>query len=57
MKHKPIRQSNVYELKEGKLERKRRVCPRCGVGVWMAQHKEGGKARFYCGKCHLTVWE
>lgn len=28
-------------------------CPRCGAGVFLAQHK----GRLYCGKCKYTSFE
>ncbi|MBR9702685.1 30S ribosomal protein S27ae [Candidatus Woesearchaeota archaeon] len=28
--------------------RKNRSCPKCGPGIFMAQHKDG---RWACGKC------
>jgi len=33
-----------------KLERKRKTCPRCGAGVFLAEHKD----RYACGKCGYT---
>lgn len=36
--------------KEGKLERKRRHCPKCGPGVFLAEHPD----RIACGKCGYT---
>lgn len=40
-----------YEVtKEGKLKRKRSVCPRCGAGTFLAEHK----GRYTCGKCFYT---
>ncbi len=33
-----------------KLHRKRKVCPRCGAGVFLAEHKD----RYSCGKCGYT---
>ncbi len=33
-----------------KLQRKRKVCPRCGAGVFLAEHKD----RYSCGKCGYT---
>ncbi|PIY34973.1 MAG: 30S ribosomal protein S27ae [Candidatus Aenigmarchaeota archaeon CG_4_10_14_3_um_filter_37_21] len=49
MKHKPTKKSEV--MKRAKL------CPRCGDGVYMAEHKQkDGKTRSYCGKCHYTIW-
>ncbi len=50
MKHKPVKQSSFYSVKEGKVERLRKACPRCGDGTWMAFHKN----RYYCGKCGYT---
>merc|ERR1711959_349445 len=34
----------------GKVERKRKECPTCGPGVFMAAHFD----RHYCGRCALT---
>ncbi len=39
--------SNNYEVKDGKLVRKNRFCPKCGQGVFLARHKD----RLTCGKC------
>lgn len=36
--------------KEGKLERKKKHCPKCGPGVFLAQHEN----RLACGKCGYT---
>ncbi len=44
------------EVSAGKgtsLQRKRKSCPKCGRGVFMAQHK----GRITCGKCHYTEFE
>jgi ribosomal protein S27AE len=57
MKHKPVKQSDMLKVANGKIERNRRNCPRCGDEVKMAQHKEKEKTRFYCGKCHMSIWE
>ncbi|MCW7071375.1 MAG: 30S ribosomal protein S27ae [Methanophagales archaeon] len=40
----------VEERGETRLRRKRKVCPRCGTGVFLAEHKD----RFSCGKCGYT---
>jgi len=45
--------STYYEIKEGKLVRKRKFCPRCGPGVFLAEHKD----RFSCGKCGYTEYK
>lgn len=50
MKHKPIKAHEL--IKEG-----RKSCQRCGDGVYMSQHKQDGKTRHYCGKCHMTIFE
>ena len=33
--------------KDGTLKRERQTCPRCGTGVFLADHKN----RLSCGKC------
>lgn len=42
-----------YEIKGEKLIRKRRFCPRCGEGVFMAEHED----RWTCGKCKYTEFK
>ena len=39
--------ATLYEAKGGSLSRKNRSCPKCGPGVFMAQHKD----RLTCGQC------
>ena len=36
-----------YNISGGKIERKNRSCPKCGPGVFMANHSN----RLTCGKC------
>ncbi len=36
-----------YEVKDGKIIRKKKFCPRCGPGTFMAKHE----GRYTCGKC------
>ncbi|MCU4140486.1 MAG: 30S ribosomal protein S27ae [Candidatus Methanospirare jalkutatii] len=38
---------------ELKLRRKRRACPRCGAGVFLAEHSD----RYSCGKCGYTEFK
>ena len=45
--------SEIYQIKDGKIERKRQECPRCGSGVYMAEHAN----RTSCGKCGYTVFK
>ena len=36
-----------YEVSGNSFKRKNRSCPKCGAGVFLANHKD----RVYCGKC------
>lgn len=38
-----------YEVEEGKIKKKK-TCPKCGPGVFMADHDD----RWQCGKCGYT---
>lgn len=44
---------DAYEVKGGKIVRKKQTCPKCGEGVFLAEHKD----RFHCGKCGYTRWK
>jgi small subunit ribosomal protein S27Ae len=44
--------SEIYQIKDGKIDRKKEECPRCGPGVFMAEHEN----RTSCGKCGYTVF-
>lgn len=37
----------LYEVKGDKVERKNQFCPKCGPGIFMANHKD----RNTCGTC------
>jgi len=39
---------NNYEVSGQEAKRKNKFCPKCGDGVFLAQHKN----RLTCGKCH-----
>jgi len=39
-----------YKVEGEKAAKQRKICSRCGKGVFMAKHK----GRFTCGKCGLT---
>ncbi|MFH1823136.1 MAG: 30S ribosomal protein S27ae [archaeon] len=41
-----------YELKDGKVLRKLKHCPRCGPGVFLATSKD----RVFCGRCHYMEY-
>jgi ubiquitin-small subunit ribosomal protein S27Ae len=42
-----------YKLENNKAEKIKRECPRCGKGIFMADHKD----RFSCGKCNYTEFK
>jgi len=41
---------SMYEVSGDKLTRKNKTCPKCGPGVFMANHKD----RLSCGKCNYS---
>ena len=44
---KPSKKYTKYKIEGGKIARAKN-CPKCGEGVFLAEHKD----RLYCGKCH-----
>jgi ubiquitin-small subunit ribosomal protein S27Ae len=42
-----------YKVEDNKVMRIKRDCPRCGRGVFMAEHKD----RYTCGKCGYTEFK
>ena len=42
-----------YEVVDGALVRKKKTCPKCGDGVFLAEHKN----RISCGKCGYTEFK
>jgi ubiquitin-small subunit ribosomal protein S27Ae len=49
-KNRKVVKTNVM-YDEGKLKKK--TCPKCGAGVFMAEHKN----RISCGKCGYTEFK
>jgi ubiquitin-small subunit ribosomal protein S27Ae len=45
-----IKKSTKYEIVDGKAKRNGKFCPKCGAGVFMADHKD----RHACGSCGYT---
>ena len=43
----------LYQVKDGKIARARRACPKCGPGIFLAQHKD----REACGNCGYTEFK
>jgi len=52
-KTRRVKKGTLYEAKGDKAERKRTPCPKCGAGVFMAEHKN----RLTCGCCGYTKWK
>ncbi len=50
-KHSQSKKWKFYVVENGELKRIRPFCPRCGPGVFMADHGD----RYYCGRCGYTV--
>ncbi|MBS3136723.1 30S ribosomal protein S27ae [Candidatus Woesearchaeota archaeon] len=46
-KGKSFSRYKMYSISGGKLERKNKMCPKCGVDSYLASHKN----RMTCGKC------
>lgn len=44
---------SFYRLQAGSVDRIRKECPRCGGGVFLAEHKN----RLTCGKCGYTSFK
>jgi small subunit ribosomal protein S27Ae len=53
----PVKKSDLiskqYQIKDGKIERKRPFCNRCGRGYFMADHGN----RYTCGNCGFTIFK
>ena len=43
----------IFKVEGGKITRLRRHCPKCGDGVFLAEHKD----RISCGKCGYTEFK
>ncbi len=52
-KHEGSKKWKMYEIKDGKIVRKNKVCPKCGNGVFMANHKD----RWVCGRCFYVEYK
>ncbi len=48
-----VKKASSYSVSDGKVERTKPVCPKCGPGVFMAAHKD----RVSCGKCGYTEFK
>jgi|GEM_PF-242737 len=52
-KGKQIQVWKYYKIEDNKAIRVKKICPRCGEGVYLAEHKD----RYSCGKCGYTEWK
>jgi small subunit ribosomal protein S27Ae len=54
-KKKPVRiaKKDYFKLEGDKVTRTRKHCPKCGPGVFMAEHPN----RTACGKCGYTEFK
>ena len=43
----------LYQVKDGAIFRTRQHCPKCGPGIFLAQHKD----RVSCGHCGHTEFK
>ena len=43
----------IFKVEGDKITRLRRHCPKCGDGVFLAEHKD----RISCGKCGYTEFK
>ena len=50
---KGMRRAKLYDVSGGSVKRKAGFCPKCGPGVFMAEHKD----RVSCGKCGYTEFK
>lgn len=48
-----MQKRELYTLDAGTLKRERRFCPRCGPGVFLAEHAD----RYTCGRCRYTEFK
>ncbi len=42
--------NKIYEISGNTAKKKNKTCPKCGPGVFMANHKD----RWTCGKCKYS---
>lgn len=50
---KSTQKSVAYQIQGTSLTRQRKSCPKCGPGVYMAEHQN----RTHCGKCGFAEFK
>lgn len=48
-----MQKRELYKVESASLKRGRRFCPRCGPGIFLAEHEN----RFTCGRCKYTEFK
>ncbi len=48
-----MKKRELYKIEGDKINRLRRTCPKCGDGVFLADHKD----RVSCGTCGYTEFK
>ena len=48
-----MKKTEFFKVEGNRINRIRRHCPKCGPGVFLADHKD----RFGCGKCGYTEFK
>lgn len=52
-KNKGTQKYKYYKVEGDKIVRLKKHCPKCGPGVFMAEHLN----RYACGKCGYMEWK
>ncbi len=52
-KNKGTQKYKYYKVNGDSVERLKKVCPKCGPGIFMAEHLN----RYACGKCGYTEFK
>ena len=48
-----MKKIQIFKIEGNKINRQRRHCPKCGDGVFLAEHKD----RVSCGSCGYTEFK
>ena len=48
-----MKKREIFKIEGDKIQRLRRNCPKCGDGIFLAEHKD----RLSCGKCGYTEFK
>ena len=52
-KHPAIKKGELYKIEGDKAVRTKQACPKCGPGIFMAEHEK----RKHCGTCGYTEFK